>query len=370
MRKLVLVFIAVLFLFTACQKSETNVQPVASTEFQKDVPVDPCVTTKLIAGGGQYDESCEGLWVGNVYVEDDGVNITVTYEITEPGWVMDVTHLYIGAEDGIPTNNKGNPKLGHFDYGSELDEVTEWSHTITRPTGDYIVAAHADVRLPAMTQFCMDLPEIATVVITHPGLYSYFTAHLTNAEPYNGEYPGWCIDVGHNISPGVSYSMELYCGYNGLPDGITVDYPDSIPVVNWLINQNLVGAPNGNGGVFTKQDIQTFIWKLIDETPTVWNPFTQANILLLHDLVIANQAEADAFVPTKGQLIAVILDPIASKQVTIALIIFEFEDIGETAWGYGYDGSYCDPNGANGISFTDAPDYGGSAWGWYFYGCN
>jgi hypothetical protein len=39
------------------------------------------------------------------------------------------------------------------------------------------------------------------------------------------------------------------------------------------------------------------------------------------------------------------------------------------AWGYGQNGEYCDTDGADGISFSDSEYYGGSNWGWYFYGC-
>ena len=70
------------------------------------------------------------LPVGTLTVEVVGDNLEVTYEITDPGWELLETHLYVGKTD---------PKLltsapGQFPYFEPLDTPT--SHTYTIPIAD------------------------------------------------------------------------------------------------------------------------------------------------------------------------------------------------------------------------------------------
>jgi hypothetical protein len=98
--------------------------------------------TRLVAGQNQI--------VGWVFVDNDGENLTVTYETRYGlGFCLKETNLHVATSlDGIPQNN-GNPTPGHFDYKGEHDCVREVVYTI--PLGDWepgtelFIAAHAVV---------------------------------------------------------------------------------------------------------------------------------------------------------------------------------------------------------------------------------
>jgi hypothetical protein len=388
MKKLFWIFITAGFLFTACEKEEATVTP-SLNGYQKDACV---ITTKMIAGGGKYDEKCTGEEVGNVTVEEDAAgNVTVTYSITEPGWMIDVTHLYVGVEDGIPSNNKGNPKIGHFPYSKDHNPAVS-SYTVTIPAEDvpdnYVIAAHAGVSKSAEDCACESLPETGNITLSHPGTSSYMDAHLTNAGSYDGTYPVWCIDVGHpiNSNDGTEYVVDAYC-VNGddisfLSEGSNphIDKPENLPIINWIINQNYIGTPSSCGGNFTFGDVQRAIWEVIDNTP-VTNGLGGWSQCRVDEIIAAAEAagsEASEFDPATENMMAVILVPSDDAQVLLYMTPIDCEGASETAWGYGYC-EECESVGdchdgetgvAQGISFTESPFYGGNQWGWYFYGCD
>jgi len=77
-------------------------------------------------------------------------DLVVTYTTTS-GWEINATHLYVGECDAIPTNRRGNPKVGHFPYQStEPAGTTEvvWVIPLSEiPECDGCIAAHAEVSL-------------------------------------------------------------------------------------------------------------------------------------------------------------------------------------------------------------------------------
>lgn len=100
---------------------------------------------------------CAGqdIEIGNTIVENDGTTLSVTYEITEPGWLLVETHLeVVENEEDFPTTKKGNPQVGHFTWSKTHDPPVE-SFTYTIPLADIgdgvvagdpvYVAAHAAV---------------------------------------------------------------------------------------------------------------------------------------------------------------------------------------------------------------------------------
>ena len=102
----------------------------------------------LTADGG---DEMTAFKVGEVEVTNDGVNLSVTYKITEIGWEMTETHLHIANEsvDGIPQTKKNNPIPGQFDYSEEhVPSVTEYTYEIPIDgfSGEVYIAAHAVVR--------------------------------------------------------------------------------------------------------------------------------------------------------------------------------------------------------------------------------
>ncbi len=105
----------------------------------------------LIAGGGN---EMSALTVGVVNVTDDGVNLSVTYTITESGWCLNETHLHIAALADIPQTKKGNPQPGQFEYSVEHECITSITYVVPLSdieipeTGIVCIAAHAAVELP------------------------------------------------------------------------------------------------------------------------------------------------------------------------------------------------------------------------------
>jgi len=388
MKKLFWIFIGVFFVFTACEKQEATVTP-SESGFHKDACV---ITTKMIAGGGKYDEKCSGEEVGTITAEEDASgNVTVTYQITEPGWKIYVTHLYVGPEDGIPANNKGNPKIGHFPYSMEHNPaVTSYSVTIPAEEvgDDYVIAAHAGVSVEPLDCFCESLPETATLSLSYPGTDAYMNVQLTNAGPLNGTFPVWCIDVGHEIeSDGTEYGAEIYCGYDEaisfLSEGDEphIDKPEMLRTVIWLISQTFVGQPSTCGGNYTYGDVQRAIWEIIDNTPVEngLGAWSQCRVDEILAAVEAAGTAASEYEPGFGEYSGVVLAPEGQAQVLIYRAPVGCEAADETAWGYGYceecasvgDCHDGETGVANGISFTESTEfYGGSQWGWYFYGCD
>ncbi|NOR59789.1 MAG: hypothetical protein GQ469_04035 [Methanosarcinales archaeon] len=100
----------------------------------------------LTADGG---DEMTAFKVGEVEVTNDGDNLTVTFSITEVDWEMTETHLHVATDESpILVTNKGNPKVGKFDYSSS----TVHEYTIPIPDGcvvgnDVTIAAHAAVQL-------------------------------------------------------------------------------------------------------------------------------------------------------------------------------------------------------------------------------
>jgi hypothetical protein len=379
MKKLIIMFMAVAFLFTACQKEGDSVGSLTEDGFHKN---DSEIQTKMIAGGGKYDEKCTGIEVGTITVSDNGTTMTVTYTITSLGWTIEETHLYVGPEEGMPATKNGNPKNGHFPYTSEHNPgVTSHTFEIPTPDGDYIIAAHADVSYyQGLDEFCEVLPESVEMDVMFPGTNSLFDITISDGAPLIGEFESWCIDVGHSID-NTSYFAEVYCSYDDLPVELTngenphIDNPGKLNVINWIVNQQFVGQPSSCDGNFTWGDVQWAIWDIIDNDtytiPNALQPWSQCRIDEILELVEAAGDEATEYEPEYGDLIVAILVPENDAQVIIATLSFlpgEYGD--ETAWGYGYCEAcgYCDTDGAAGISFTDSPYYGGNRWGWYFYG--
>jgi len=123
-------------------------------------------STDLLAG--------QTIDVGDVEVWNDGTNLYVTYEITEPDWIITATHLYVG-KNPPPTSAPGQFPYDDADATSVTDtEVTyeiplaeiDFYHMQLnkqgKPTGvmvangtpsvdpceDVYIAAHADVVRP------------------------------------------------------------------------------------------------------------------------------------------------------------------------------------------------------------------------------
>lgn len=118
----------------------------------------------LAFGGTAMAETCgtsqvmtlnagQTIDAGTVTVENDVDNLYVTFTATAPWWLSE-THLHVANTlAGIPTNRKGNPKIGNFEYQVAYDPlVSEYTYTIAKAdlglvdgNNSLVVAAHAVV---------------------------------------------------------------------------------------------------------------------------------------------------------------------------------------------------------------------------------
>ena len=113
------------------------------------ITVSAC-TTALIAGQEEID--------GSVEITRTGKILHITYTVGS-GWTLTEMHLAVGASlDDIPTNKKGNPKIGLFPYFYCPTEETT-SHTFDVNLADYFEdGVYEDV----------DVYFAAHAVVTHP----------------------------------------------------------------------------------------------------------------------------------------------------------------------------------------------------------
>lgn len=86
--------------------------------------------------------------IGYVEVWNTETHLRVRYMIDDPCWEIVETHLAVATSlAGIPTNKKGNPRIGHFPYSSLVDysiPLTDGDPDWTPGTG-LVIAAHAVV---------------------------------------------------------------------------------------------------------------------------------------------------------------------------------------------------------------------------------
>jgi hypothetical protein len=105
-----------------------------------------CYSTPLIAG-----QNYEAGRIDVEIVNEGGTNYVYITYITNPNWVIKLTHLYAGDRDGIPETKKGNPKPGVFekkmDYEANVISDFEVEYKIPADAFEacFYIAAHAEV---------------------------------------------------------------------------------------------------------------------------------------------------------------------------------------------------------------------------------
>ena len=304
----------------------------------------------LIAGQ-HYD-------VGDVYFEAyyDAIEmmwfLKVTYQTTGD-WYLTEYHVYVGDEPPA----KSAP--GQFPYGGELDPTLDLQEFVVDgipfPGGCQIVAAHAVVEDRSepisgdefdLDEFAMSLPDCVETAGDNPAddLGAYFDVAVTDAL-LTGDYDGWCVDTDRFIEAPFDYPAEVWSSYEMLPDGL-IEFPENLDLVNWILNQQIVGTPSMCDGDYTYGDVQRAIWALVDDEQATGGlgPWDECRAAEIVALAIAN---GEGFTPDCGDLVGVILLPgieCGSRDFQFIIIGVPAEcDVtygDETAWakaGEGYD---------------------------------
>jgi len=154
----------------------------------------------------------------------------------------------------------------------------------------------------------INLPPAGTVDATYynPGPVSYWSITLSNVpsgyDVTNGYYVGWCCDETYVIYNGATLSgVTLYSSYD--PSQPWEGGSAGWNKVNYIINHK-------QG---TADDVQAAIWHYIDDG---YMPTTQAGINMV------NAADANpGFVPTSGQLLAVVVYLAGSQSTFIEVTV-------------------------------------------------
>jgi hypothetical protein len=341
------------------------------------------VMVPLVAG--------QDMLVGHVRVELDGDNLVVEYLLDEELYENCETsdflefkeiHLHVAWQPGlIPTNKKGLPEIGHFEYSDELNVIPIGDIPGT-PDGEVSIAAHAVVGNES--EFCGICDELVISNIAELEIaYTAVTGDSYFEVTFGGKtYPVWCVDRDHSMSLGVGptaypfplYNVATYAAtcvpelYDPFPTELGegygpaggIDRPENLPAVVWILNQ------------WRLKTAITALWNVMDIQQAVWHLMETVGEEPINE---AQQAIVDAVpaeLPGPGccDYVGVILAP--SLPFPIDVEVFD-EDIrqlaimlvpapccmDETAWGLsGY------PDARNGILFAPLNDKGKRSGSW------
>jgi hypothetical protein len=235
----------------------------------KCAPTDPVCQTDLIAG--------QNITVGTVDIFFEGTTLRVVFNVDDGNdWFLTETHLYVGV---TPPTKSAPGQLGHKHEDLDYVKTDTYEFTYAAPPTDCVYfAAHAVVERVVGYEFVpgdleLGLPDQVQMKVAYPygGASSYFFTTVAGGTILDGTYGGWCIDTANTIGNNTWYTANVYSSLEEIPGG-TVDYPENLDKVNWILNQGFVGTASGCGDLYTYGDVQRAIWALIDDTqiPAFW----------------------------------------------------------------------------------------------------
>jgi hypothetical protein len=194
------------------------------------------------------------------------------------------------------------------------------------------------------------LPDEAILVVTRaadetdapePDL-AYFSEVLISSLPsptvLDGSYLGWCVDIDSEISGGYLYVSGVFSSYGSIPPGL-LDNPENLPLVNYILNQDIVGQSSSCDGVYTYGDVQQAIWYFLEggrsgdpEYAYSLGPWSQCRV---NEIVADATNNGEDFVPGCGECVGVIIIPEASapedvRQAVLVMLCGPGGD--ETVW--------------------------------------
>jgi hypothetical protein len=277
------------------------------------------ITAQLIAG--------EASQKGTIIAWEESGNINIQYDLLD-GWTMDQTSLFIGrgstaekAEGKIPQDKKGNYYLDKFKNKHTLDASTITdSYSISENTlgsGKWLcIAAYAEVLnasatlnawgdLVSVGSWKLPAKPITLELWDQPGANNtYMDFNLTDVESgysliNNEVYGGWCANNVWGIDY-AQYSAKVYSSLNLRKAPSYIKSEIQWNNVNYLLNHCLPGTDF--------LDVQAAIWYFTNsgdnKTDEYWATLTEASQALITDA----KANGNSFVPTAGQIGAVVFD--------------------------------------------------------------
>jgi hypothetical protein len=183
--------------------------------------------------------------------------------------------------------------------------------------------------LPETVDFCTDVqgPDVYLNISIESGALA-------------GDYGSWCVDNDLPISINNCYDgASIYTSTGDLPEG-AFEYPENFDMVNWFLNQDIVGTESPNGlGAYTYGDLQFAIWYLLDDVERPdgsdygLGDFSADRVA---ELVTLAQENGDGYSPECGDNIGII---ISLDQIQPLIIPYPLEcsPCDETVWAEGCD---------------------------------
>ena len=221
---------------------------------------------------GQYYDA------GDVFLTWGAENLTVTY-VTANGWSMSEVHF--GWFAGGPPDH---PPPGQLQYGFVGLDTTAYQFEIPRSEicpqkngkcdcSCYFVA-HAVVNKEkpcekenaSKTIYAQDfqLPKYTQYRAYLAGSAAKYRLEMRGDYPLNGNgFNGWCLDRNTEVRSGRWYDAAVLWDWEDL-DGI-VDHPENMDLVEWIVNQNMVGRRSYCGAIVNRDNVQNAIWYLVDD---------------------------------------------------------------------------------------------------------
>jgi len=167
----------------------------------------------------------------------------------------------------------------------------------------------------AFTQECNpveNLPSGVTLTAYHPGSSSYFDSIISDVPPgydvMNGEYKGWCVQLGLYIPLATPHTVDLYSSCDDL------GMPDSFQNENWGKVNYVLNNKQGD-----QDDVQDVIWYYTSAGEYPTDPDAQA-------MIIDAELYGMDFCPEPEQVVAILADGGNSIQRTIFELILDPND--------------------------------------------
>lgn len=339
--------LGILFFFTQCEKDVIDLGSAINEEvITKDAAANCIVVQTLWAGAGQ-NNTLKGTNVGTVTATVDGNWLDVNYTVNAPYYLTE-GHLWVG-KNKLAIPRQAAPGL--FPFKANLNFESEWNVKVNlsalgiNPAVDVIyVSAHGVVNgINGLEGLEVLLPKenVEFKVFQPNGTLSYFKTEIRTEGFLEGyDYVGWCLDSKGYIDQWKWYTnATVYSSYGALPEGLKdiLDYPENLPLLNWIINNIKVGEASPGGlGDYTRGDIQRAIWQLMEEYPTLNDlnegPFSQARIDKIIEMAYASNGRN--FKPVCGENVILII-----WLPGIQTGIFEYPvpcgGESDTVWAYG-----------------------------------
>ncbi|MGB5420493.1 hypothetical protein, partial [Algibacter sp.] len=183
----------------------------------------------------------------------------------------------------------------------------------------------------------LSLPDNVNVHVTEkPGTNAYFTVDITGSELAGTGIAAWCVDQDLSLYINESAEFSVYSSYETLPAN-EFEVPENFELVNWLLNQTIIGEASVAGGNYTFGHVQYAIWLLVDESVCVecsalaapgeasWTSNSAVNVAMAEEIAQAARDNGADYVPGCGEKVGIILNPAGKQAIMIMVDVPEME---------------------------------------------